>query len=157
MMNYWSCSALIFLFSMLSACSVGPRYQAPMASTPLVWHAAPGSEKASTLNGWWCAFQDPLLNALIEQGAVSNFSVKMAKARVEFARAEYAVAFAQLFPALNANALPPTGTGVDLTQVLAASATLEPDIFGKQRQNRVRAKAHLEEETAAIKGIDMMK
>lgn len=133
----------------LSACSVGPKYESPVTLTPSVW-----SEGASNVSSsrdkhvWWRNFHDPILNKLIEEDLSANFSIRLAQARVEAARAEFAVAYAQLYPKINADALPPTGTGVGLTQLLALSASLEPDFFGKQRENRRHMQANLEVEQA---------
>ncbi len=133
----------------LTGCSVGPQYIPPVAETPLTWSAPTKalSEKAIRC-AWWRPFHDQILNNLIEQQALSNLDLKAAQERIAVARKEYAVSYAQLFPKLSADALPPNGTGFDLTQVLALSAAIEPDLFGKQREQRHRAAATLEAEQA---------
>ena len=141
-------SMALSLMILLTSCSIGPKYIAPTASVPSTWNAPNKNTPATNRHGWWREFHDPLLNNLIEQEALLNLNIKMAQARIKTARADYAVAFAQLFPRLNADALPPNGTGFDLSQVYALTATLEPDFFGKQRQNRYRAQANLEAEQA---------
>lgn len=136
------------LLVLLSACSVGPRYVPPVATVPENWNQFAKSAPSMNLQTWWRHFHDPLLNELIEQQALHNLTLQTAQARIRAARADYAIAHAQLFPKVNANLLPPDGTGVGLTQVLALSATLEPDLFGKQRENRHRAAATVEAEQA---------
>lgn len=134
---------LIVIFYLLAGCSVGPRYEPPVAAVPSTWSNLNQTTPALANKGWWRDFHDPLLNALIEQHALFNLDIKMALARIKSARAEYNLAFAQLFPTLNATAYPPNGTGFDLTQVIGFSASLEPDFFGKQRETRHRAQANL--------------
>ena len=134
-------------YLVLTACSVGPRYEAPMPNAPEKWQSVSLSDQPNH-RAWWRLFHDPTLNHLIEQSAVCNLSMQTARARVRAAQADYAVAFAQLFPKVNANLLPPDGTGTGLTQVLALTASLEPDLFGKQRQNRQRTEAIVQAEQA---------
>ena len=136
------------VFILLAGCSVGPEYTPPVSNVPSVWNEHTPHTKASYINGWWHDFHDPILNELIELCSHSNLNIKMAQARVKTAKAEYRVAFAQLLPNVNLDALPPDGTGFDLTQVLALSGTLEPDFFGKKRENRHRAQANLRAERA---------
>lgn len=138
----------IFILLVLAGCSVGPNYEPPTAAIPSTWNKPSSTVSVVDSEGWWRDFHDPLLNELIEQQSLYNLNIKMAEARIKTARAEYSIAFAQLFPKLSADALPPDGTGVNLTQVLALSAALEPDLFGKQRENRHRAQANLEAERA---------
>lgn len=144
MMKYF----FIVIGLFLSSCSVGPRYEPPTALTPSAWNVSDNSKKPVHLKGWWRAFHDPILNKLIEHSALYNLSLQMANARISTARTEYSIAFAQLFPRLNADALPPTGTGKNLTQVTAISALIEPDLFGKQRETRHRAQANVNAEIA---------
>ncbi|MCX7116617.1 MAG: efflux transporter outer membrane subunit [Legionellales bacterium] len=141
--------SLFLAFLFLTNCSVGPTYEPPVSPMPTTWSISTEQVPPSTLkHAWWREFHDPVLNKLIEQQALFNLSIQATLARVQTARAEYGVAFAQLFPKLSADALPPNGTGFDLTQVLALSASIEPDFFGKQKEKRHRAKASLDAEIA---------
>lgn len=133
---------------LLCSCSVGPNYEIPSVSVPHHWSKPSSLTNERPLRGWWRDFHDPLLNDLIEQQALSNLDVQMAQARIKTARSEYSVAFAQLFPKIAAEAMPPDGTGFDLTQVLAFTTTIEPDFFGKHRETRHRAEANLAAEQA---------
>ena len=133
---------------LLTSCSIGTRYEPPTALTPSAWSVFDNTTKPLDMKGWWREFHDPVLDELIEQRALFNLSLQIANARISTARSEYSVAFAQLFPKINADALPPTGTGDTLTQVTAISALIEPDFFGKQRETRHRAQANLKAEIA---------
>ena len=142
-------SYLVIACILLQSCSVGPEYVPPTATVPAQWSGTSHNNlitKPKTT--WWQSFNDPLLNKLEEQQVASNLSLQTAKARIQTARAEYSVAYAQMFPRANADFLPPDGTGEGLTQVFAISAFLEPDLFGKQKQNRQRAQAIVDAEEA---------
>lgn len=118
-------------------------YTPPTANVPSSWDHAVKNTLSSHTGRWWLHFHSSLLNELIEYQALNNLDIQMAQARVNAAREQYHVAFSQLFPSVNANVMPPNGTGFDLTQVLALSAAIEPDFFGKQRAGRQFAKANL--------------
>src|SRR5437762_1835595 len=125
-----NCLCIMSIYFFLSGCSVGPEYIPPVALVPSTFSEG-GTQTASNNPLWWRSFHDVMLNRLIEESAVCNLTVKTAEARVNAARVDYAVAYAQLFPKLSANLLPPDGTGTGLTQVLALTAALEPDLWGK--------------------------
>ena len=97
-------------------CSLAPKYQRPTVQTPAafkelapqtpeatnVWKVAHPSDAA--LRGkWWEVFNNPQLDALEEQVAVSNQNVAAAFANFLSARAMVKEARAQLFPTLAAN------------------------------------------------------
>jgi outer membrane protein TolC len=98
-----------------SACAVGPRYKPPSAPVPAAfkeqpardstvaaeWQAARPRDDAIRTN-WWEAFQDPVLNALEEQVAVSNQTVAQAEAQFRAARAAIRGVRADLFPTVTA-------------------------------------------------------
>jgi NodT family efflux transporter outer membrane factor (OMF) lipoprotein len=138
-------SALILciLCSFLMSCSIGPNYTTPSAPVPASWSEKTKSEPSES-RFWWRDFNDPLLDELIEQGSGHNLDLKTAQARVDMARADYNIAYAQFFPRASANLLPPDGTGTGLAQLLALSASIEPDLFGKLRENRNLASANLQ-------------
>ena len=99
---------------------------------------------------WWRNFHDPLLNELIEEHAAHNLNLKTAHARVRTARAQYALARAQLLPTVSISASPPMATGIDINQLIALAANLDPDLFGKNRQYKQMAKANLEADEAEL-------
>ena len=53
---------------------------------------------------WWRGFDDPMLDALIDSALVSNLDLVEAVARVEQARAQSGIAWADLFPQIQAAA-----------------------------------------------------
>jgi len=146
----------------IMACSVGPPYQRPVVQTPPAYkETPPASFKA--LDGWkeaqpsddlprgpwWEIFQDPRLNALIEQVNVSNQNIAAAEARFRGARAAIGVAQASQFPTITASATI-TGSRPSLNRAAAgrdpSSATrsnyqfpldvsYELDLWGRIRRN----------------------
>ena len=146
--NVFSC--FIVCCFVLSGCAVGPRYVPPVANIPLTWitEKHPRDTKKITYTHWWRHFHDPVLNELIEHQVVFNLNVKIAEEQINAAQAGYSIAYAKLFPEMSVNALPPNATGFDLAQVFALTTAIEPDFFGKQRENIKRAKANLEVEQA---------
>lgn len=145
-MKQWAFYVGLFLL-LLNGCAVGPKYEPPTALLPSKWQGK-NLSAPTDITAWWRQFHDPLLNKLIEEKSVYNLNLKAAQERVQTARADYKLATAQLFPHLSLNALPPNGTGFDLTQVLALTAAIDPDFFGKIRQSRQRIQALLEAEQA---------
>ena len=93
---------------LLSSCKVvGPNYQRPAAPVPPAFKEAPpdGWKEAApsdaTLKGkWWELYNDPDLNALEEQVAISNQNVLQAAAQFREARESIRIARSALFPAV---------------------------------------------------------
>ncbi|HEV8607835.1 MAG TPA: efflux transporter outer membrane subunit [Tepidisphaeraceae bacterium] len=108
-MRKFSASLLI----LLAGCTVGPDYHAPATQIPDSFSnrgsgsAGQSSDDSTTrpvsLAQWWGAFEDPTLNALIEQAIKSNQDLKIAEARVREARALRTVAGAARWPNLDAS------------------------------------------------------
>lgn len=100
-------SYLLVLTAGLAACMVGPDYHragAPVAlkfkeEPPEGWTQASPAD-AAPKGDWWTDFQDPLLDQLEPQVAVSNQTVRQDYATYMQAVAEVKVARAQLFPVL---------------------------------------------------------
>jgi NodT family efflux transporter outer membrane factor (OMF) lipoprotein len=95
----------------LAGCMVGPKYQRPSAPLTPAYKEQPPPElykewkqatpREGVLRGkWWEIYQDPALNALEEQVAISNQNVLMAEAQFRQARAAIKVARSALFPTL---------------------------------------------------------
>lgn len=111
------CCGLLFL----TACSIGPKYQPPVAplseafkealpasfQAPEGWKVAQPNDMAPR-GPWWEIFRDPDLNALQEQIDVSNQTLAAAEAQLRAARATINVARAALYPTVTGTA---TATG----------------------------------------------
>lgn len=83
---------------------------APPSSVPEPVADAPGSFAGGTLPGdyqareWWAAFDDPVLNTVVDSVLTANFDLAEAVARVQQARAQAGIARAGLFPSVQAGA-----------------------------------------------------
>jgi outer membrane protein, multidrug efflux system len=170
----------------LTGCAVGPDFQAPKVLVPAAWRGAqtppnnqPGaaavdrSVTASSpmeLIGWWQSFDDPVLNSLVERAIAANLDLALARSRVRQARASRGVAFAGLWPEVDATgsyrrsysgSSPSVGSATDSSSNAASGsgssdsggqdlfragldAAWELDVFGGKRRNVEAAEADLE-------------
>jgi NodT family efflux transporter outer membrane factor (OMF) lipoprotein len=88
---------VLLLAVMLSACSVGPTFEAPSAALPERWDvsATEGVALKSSIDAdgaleqrWWTQFGDPVLIELIDQARQTNLDVRIAALRVAQTRAQ---------------------------------------------------------------------
>lgn len=93
------------LLLLLAGCSFAPDPEtpAPVEALPDTYVAAPDPEAYTPLE-WWRDFRDPTLDALIESALVANLDLAEAVARVEQARAQAGIAWADLFPSVQGSA-----------------------------------------------------
>ena len=154
---------------LVASCAVGPNYKRPDAPQPAAfkeagdWVVAKPADAAPKGN-WWQAFNDPVLNGLIEQANGGSFTLAAAEARYRQAQAAIGSARAQLFPTLGVGAgvtragasgsgtsnTPNTG-GTAVSGTAAASrytvdlnASWEPDLWGRVRRQVEAARANAE-------------
>jgi multidrug efflux system outer membrane protein len=88
---------------LLSACTKPKEFVRPDAPVPLQWPATPdvkGREEATKIH-WKTYFKDPRLQALIQASLQYNRDMRIAAARVEEARAQYAIVRADQLPVVN--------------------------------------------------------
>ncbi len=154
MTRLWTSALLASL--LCSSCMVGPKYQRPVAQTPVALKEIAGNDqwKMATpsdalLKGkWWEIFGDPELNRLEELVNVNNQNVKQAEAQFREARAVVAGNRANYFPIIGANpAITQSDTGPNSSKVPGTSrggstsqsfslpivASWEPDLWGRVR------------------------
>lgn len=140
---------------LLGGCMVGPSYQRPRVPVPAHYQALPPGWTVAAPAGavpkgdWWTAFNDPLLDELEPQVAVSNQTVAQDYANYQAALAEVKVAHSALFPtialagsagkqrsndaALNGKAA--TFQPVATSGSLEGTASWAPDLWGKVRRS----------------------
>ena len=162
---------LTFFLAVLSAgCSVGPDYRRPDFAVPANWRESQQGGLAAgsaELTRWWTAFNDPLLNSLVERAVQSNLDLRIAEERLREARAARVVTAAGEWPTVdvsgsytrnrlskNALSLPFQGggaispfPGIDLDQNLYKAgfdASWEIDVFGGVRRSVEAADADIE-------------
>jgi NodT family efflux transporter outer membrane factor (OMF) lipoprotein len=90
------------LFSTLAAgCLVGPDFTTPQSNVAPGWIPNPAASPRP-LNAadayWWCVFQDPVLDGLVESAFQNNLTLQIAAVRVLEARAQLNRSIGNLFP-----------------------------------------------------------
>ncbi len=99
---------------LVSGCTVGPDYQKPEVPMPAVFTGAltdtmEGETTVAVqagdqdLSAWWSAFNDPVLDALVERAVLQNLDLQVAQARVREARALRRITSADFLPTVDAN------------------------------------------------------
>lgn len=89
-----------------AACTVGPDYEAPKPSLPAAWREATGHAAGMLLgDGYWRAFGDPQLDALVERAIAGNPDVAIARARTAEACLRAAAAGSERWPQVDLDGL----------------------------------------------------
>ncbi len=141
-------TALFLSALSLAACSFAPRYERPELDVPAEW-SAPAPEQDGLAFKWWTRFNDPVLNALVEEALRKNQDLAQSMASVDSARAQLGMATSALFPAVNvgggwnlsssslvgAQPVPSTMDRTIPTYQGALSAAWELDFWGKYRNS----------------------
>src|SRR5688500_11144704 len=105
-------AALLVGGCVVGGCVVGPNYKEPDVAVPDGYagaHDAPSTQPTTRVTSstqpaptprqaWWTTFNDPALDALVEQAAASNLDLRAAEARVREARAARGVVSADWWP-----------------------------------------------------------
>jgi NodT family efflux transporter outer membrane factor (OMF) lipoprotein len=107
--SFLNVAAAQALATLLAGCAVGPDYAKPDMTLPAQWTQAATdgrgpSTPAASLDAWWRAFNDPLLDALMAEAVAGNSDVASAKAKIREARATRREAGAALGPSLTGSA-----------------------------------------------------
>ncbi len=100
-LNLAAGAALLWL---AGGCAVGPDYKPPQVSTPAAWQEGGQrgvDSQTADMAKWWQAFNDSLLDSLVERAVQSNLDLRLAEARIRESRALIDVTAAGLWPALN--------------------------------------------------------
>lgn len=139
----------------LAGCAVGPDYQRPAVEVPQAWRFAPTPEaepaQAAELAdlAWWNLFDDPVIDALVQEALANNRDLRVAAARVEEAAGVLGTTRAQLFPqvglALGDSRGVSTQTAGTVVNQYSASLNVgwEIDLFGRLRRASEAARADL--------------
>jgi multidrug efflux system outer membrane protein len=99
--------ALLAVAPLVSACAVGSKYVPLRPELPASWHEAAvtsGAFDRSTLERWWTAFHDPVLDDLVARAIDGNLDLKIAAARVREARAARGIAASAALPQVDVSA-----------------------------------------------------
>ncbi len=161
---------VVVLLLGLAGCTVGPNYKRPSVDVPGAYRgvAPDASDQAYSQpqqaqqqqptaqslgdEKWWEVFQDPDLQGLIRTALKNNYDVRIAATRVLQAQAQLGITRADQFPTLTGGGnitsqqSPKIGPipSYELTQgALVASASWNPDFWGRYRRATESARANL--------------
>jgi NodT family efflux transporter outer membrane factor (OMF) lipoprotein len=155
-------------------CTVGPKYHRPIVDTPPAYKeignwktAQPGDDKLPSK--WWEVFQDPRLNELEEQIAVSNQNIKAAFAQYQQSRAVLRYYRADYYPTVVAapsagrtrysNNRPPHNSsfsGVTFNDfVLPLELSYEADIWGRIRRTVESSRDQAQASAADLAAVNL--
>jgi multidrug efflux system outer membrane protein len=152
----------------VGGCAIGPNYKRPSVAEPPTFRGQATAEAASFADApWWDAFQDPSLQALIQEALRKNYDVQIAAARVQEARANLSVARSDLYPSLDYDGgvsrgkISPGALGrpggpsprASNFYFGTISASWELDIWGRIRRSNEAARATLLATEEARRGV----
>ena len=153
----------------LNGCMLGPDYELPESAVNSDWVEAESENIKTTKEDaveWWKTFNDPLLDALIEEAYQENLTLQMAGVMVMQAVAQRGIAFGEIFPQtqnlngaysrdkFSENPTPPNR--YQSTWGLGFDTTWELDIWGKFRRGIESADADLEASLATYDNVMVM-
>ena len=157
----------VLIASVLSGCTVGPKYTRPGVKAPAVFRGAdPATASDSTSLGdlkWFDVFKDEQLQALIRKALVQNYDLQDAVARVLEARANLGITRSDQYPQISGSAgltssqssgegafllgNNPAQSGIRRTRnygsLLLNLASFEVDLWGRLRRATEAARANL--------------
>ncbi len=140
---------MLLLVASMAACSVGPDYVRPTAVVPKEFKELKGWKEATPRDheiktAWWKAFNDPVLNSLVDKVNVSNQSLAQAEAQYRQALAMVQGARAAYFPRVTtsasatrsrpANVSTSSGTDTATQYSVSGGISWEIDLWGKVRR-----------------------
>ncbi len=149
----------------LLACScatVGPDYQAPTAPVQDEWLEYESPQLDSTVPmapQWWkTAFNDPILDRLVETALAQNYSLRSAGLRVLQARQRLAIAIGNQYPQQQQLSGQAGIAGVSSSAAyeiydLGFNLTWEADVWGRFKRQIESASAALEASVGSYDGI----
>ena len=149
LLSAFICVPLLFV----SGCAIGPNYAKPEVVIPEQWKEAgewvvATPADAAPKGKWWEAFNDPVLNALMEEVTVSNQELKAAEARYRQARAGVESARSGLFPTIGGSTGASRSRDSGQRYTISLDARWEIDLWGRIRRLIEAARAG-EEASAA--------
>lgn len=165
--------ALLLGGVLLTACAVGPDYDAPPpVATGNGWSQADTITSAPTdLARWWSTLGDPVLERLIDGALAANLDLRVAAARIDEARALRDRVAGEQLPVADASASVnrrrqsengplPVGSmpGLKTTQTIydaGFDAAWEADLFGANQRALEGAGARLQATEADAQGVLM--
>jgi multidrug efflux system outer membrane protein len=150
-------AVLVVVLMTVTGCTVGPDYVKPELDTPDDWRFRIEDATGTVNTQWWEQFDDPVLDALINQALVNNKDVRIAAARVEEFAARVDITRAGFYPQIgydgsagrNATSLDAAGgllagtSRINDSYLAALNVGWELDIWGRIRRSTEAARAQL--------------
>ena len=151
-------SSLVLALALAGCGTLGPNYQRPATELPAAAIKPQSTHAVASVDWlvWWKSFQDPALNALLDEAATNNADLALAAARIEESRASLALTHASRFPNVdatvnanraqvseNAGKLQPGGSPRNNTFQSGLSASFEIDFWGKFQRADEAARARV--------------
>ena len=101
----YSLSAIVVALTLAGCGALGPNYERPAQALPTAAIKPQSTHTVANVDwlAWWKSFQDPALNALLDEAATNSQDLALAAARIEESRATLALTHASRFPTLDAN------------------------------------------------------
>jgi len=161
--------------ALLAGCTVGPKYQRPVAPAPEAWSTegpwrAAAPKDALPKGAWWDTYHDDQLNQYEQQLLAANQSLAAAQARLSQARSLARIASAGLFPTMSTDpsvagtrysanrpgsATPETALTQSIYQIPFA-LNYEVDLFGRVRKTLEAANANLQSTAADLQNVQLV-
>lgn len=137
--------ALLGLCLLLGGCATRP-WTPPDSPAPAAFHTQAAAEaEVPADDAWWLAFDDPALDALIEQAAFGNLDLAAAEQRIRQAQFGLAAAEGARLPGLDASASTSRSERDDRWRAQAAlRASYTLDLWGAERARVDAALARLD-------------
>ena len=108
---------------------------------------------APSLDRWWTAFGDPVLDELVDRALDANTDLEVAAARVRQARASLRGAQAGYWPTLGAGLAASTRESAPTLFDASLDASYEVDLFGGVRRSVTASRADLAATEASREGV----
>jgi outer membrane protein, multidrug efflux system len=89
---------VVIILATVTGCTVGPDYVRPDVDTPDEWRFTIEEANGTVNAKWWEQFDDPVLDALIQDALANNKDVRIAAARVEEFAARVDITRAGFYP-----------------------------------------------------------
>jgi len=159
--------AALQIAALLAGCAVGPDYKRPDLAVPGAYRTEIRDAADTANTEWWRQFDDPVLDALIEEALGNNRNIKIAAAKVEQASGLLIQTRAPIFPEASysgtgerqrsteygATPLPAAVPNPQTAYQALAGASWEIDLWGRIRRLTESAQASLLATEYARRGV----
>ncbi|NGX38066.1 MAG: Toluene efflux pump outer membrane protein TtgI [Chlamydiae bacterium] len=95
--------ALFLLLVCLAGCTFGPDHETPDMCLPCHFEEGPEKTSCMDLAIWWKQFEDPTLDAFIDEALTCNYDLQIALHKIEEVRGLYRIDRSKLYPQIEGN------------------------------------------------------